>query len=95
MDDIRKVTPKSLRGRPPKPAVADLPPVPPGTSPTPDHIRSSRLDANLSQKTAAAMIYRHITAWQKWEAGNNPMPPADWELFNIKLAAYLKSNRSR
>jgi hypothetical protein len=86
-------TPKSKRGRPVPAPLRNLPPVPPGQSPTPDHIRAARLGANISQKTAAAMIYHPAGTWQSWESGRYPMSPQTWELFSARLAAYLKHDR--
>lgn len=58
-------------------------------SPNPELIKQTRLDAGLSAREAAEMIYCTTNAWQKWESTGSDsrnMHPAMWELFKIKLA---------
>lgn len=54
-------------------------------TPTPKRIQAARLKAGLTQAQAADLVgagsYR---TWQDWERGINPMPAAEWELFNLK-----------
>lgn len=53
-----------------------------GTTPPPDLIRFCRRESGDSQTEAAAAIYRpRYQTWQDWEAGNHPMPAADFELY--------------
>lgn len=52
--------------------------------PTPAEIKSAREAASLTQKQAAALIYRTLRNWQQWEGGERPMDAALWELFQIK-----------
>lgn len=54
-------------------------------NPSPEAIRAARLAAGHSQKEAAALVHRgsHL-AWLRWEAGQHPMPAAEWELYLIK-----------
>lgn len=54
-------------------------------SPTPEQIRATRVDAGISQSSAAAIVYSGLRTWQQWEAGDRRMHPAMWELFLIKL----------
>jgi len=56
--------------------------------PTHKKIQTARLKAKLTQAQAADLVgapsYR---TWQNWERGVNPMPPAEWELFQLKTKA--------
>lgn len=54
-------------------------------SPTPDQIKAARANAGLTQSQAAALIYKTLNAWQKWESGDRAMDAALWELFLLKL----------
>lgn len=56
-------------------------------TPTPLQIYTTRLDAGLTQKESAALVYVGLRAWQAWEQGKNPMHPGLWELYLIKIAA--------
>ena len=49
--------------------------------PTPDEIRAARDAAEHTQHTAAATIGASFRAWQQWEAGERPMPPAMLQLY--------------
>ncbi len=42
--------------------------------------------AGLTQKQAAALIYRSERAWQDWEGGQRTMDPQLWEVFQTKAA---------
>ncbi|ORJ49431.1 hypothetical protein B2M27_15615 (plasmid) [Kluyvera intermedia] len=53
-------------------------------NPTPDEIREARLSAELTQATAAQLVYSSLNAWSQWERGERKMHPAIWELFQIK-----------
>lgn len=52
---------------------------------TPAKIKATRLKAKLTQAKAAELVgalsYR---TWKNWERGINPMPAAEWELFQLK-----------
>ena len=52
--------------------------------PAPSDIKSLRLSLGLTQTQAGELVYRNCRAWQRWEAGDNRMDPAIWELFKIK-----------
>ena len=56
-----------------------------GTNPTKEEIKAARSSAGLSQPAAAALIYKSVIAWKKWESGERKMPADTWELFNIKV----------
>lgn len=53
-------------------------------SPRPREIRAAREAAGLSRQDAAALIYKSVRAWEKWEQGERAMDPALWELWQIK-----------
>ena len=53
-------------------------------NPTPEQIKKSRLNAGLTQAQAAAVIYKQILAWQRYESGDRVMDAAYYELFLIK-----------
>ena len=55
------------------------------SNPTPAEILKVRTTAGLTQTEAAALIYRSRRSWQEWEAGDQRMDPALWELFNLKI----------
>jgi putative transcriptional regulator len=50
-------------------------------SPTPAEILAARKAAGLTQSKAAALVYRSLNSWQRWEIGDRTMPPGLWELF--------------
>lgn len=54
-------------------------------SPSPEKIKSTRLQYELSTEKAAALIYRTARNWQQWEAGQRKMDVALWELFSYKV----------
>lgn len=53
-------------------------------NPTPHEIREARLSVELTQATAAQLVYSSLNAWSQWERGERKMHPAIWELFQIK-----------
>ena len=53
--------------------------------PSPTEIREARHRAGLTQAAAGALIGATRRTWQDWEAGRRNMPPAKWELFQIKV----------
>ena len=55
-------------------------------NPSPDEISKARLAAGLSRAEAAALIYKSVRSWEKWEIGERPMDPAFWELWNLKIS---------
>jgi len=52
--------------------------------PSPTLIRTSRLSLGLTQQQAGAMVGASARTWRSWEAGYRVMPPAKWELFQLK-----------
>jgi len=55
------------------------------TNPTPEQIRTARLNAKLTQHQAALLVHlSDSAAWRKWELGRYKMPLATWELFLLK-----------
>lgn len=58
-----------------------------GGTPTPAEIQRARVDADLTQEQAGALIFTGWRTWQNWEGGINKMPAGAWELFNVKLRA--------
>ena len=54
------------------------------TQPTPTQIKDARQAAGLTQTQAAALIYKKVLAWQRYESGGRAMDPALYELFLIK-----------
>jgi len=52
-----------------------------------EEIKEARKTAKLTQSKAAALVYKSLNMWQKYEAGDRPIPLEVWELFNIKLIA--------
>ena len=55
--------------------------------PTPADVKSARLAAGLTQKQAAAVIYKDIRAWQRYESGDRHMDAALYELFLLKVGS--------
>jgi hypothetical protein len=53
-------------------------------SPTPEQIKISRIAAGHTQEQAAALIYKSVLAWNRYEAGSRSMDPAYFELYLIK-----------
>lgn len=54
-------------------------------SPTPNQVRKAREKAGLS-RAAAALVYRSVRVWEKYETGERNMDPAVWELWQIKVS---------
>ena len=55
-------------------------------NPTPEQIKQSRLNAGLTQAQAAAVIYKKLLAWQRYESGDRAMDAALYELFLLKTS---------
>jgi DNA-binding XRE family transcriptional regulator len=53
--------------------------------PSPAEISEARHHAGLTQEQAGAVIGATRRTWQNWENGTRNMPPAKWELFQIKV----------
>ena len=58
-------------------------------SPTPEDVISARKRAGLTQEQAAALIYKDVSSWRRWEADKTKssardMDPAFFELFLMK-----------
>lgn len=64
------------------------------TPPKPGDIKAQRLAHGHTQAQAAELVYMPARTWQKWEAGDNRMHPAAWELYRLKCAM-LKNNLQR
>lgn len=56
-------------------------------TPTPIEIRRIRIQHGLTRAEAAALIYKSVRSWEKWETGIRPMDAAFFELFKIKCLA--------
>lgn len=53
--------------------------------PTPTDIRNARLDAGLTQRQAAELVYVTERQWRNYESNaSTAMPMGYWELFRIK-----------
>ena len=52
--------------------------------PTPADVKSTRAAVGLTQTQAAALIYKKLLAWQRYESGNRSMDVALYELFLLK-----------
>lgn len=61
-------------------------------NPEPDQIRAARLSAELTQESAAKLVYSSLNAWSQWERGERKMHPAIWELFQIKTQQLIDIN---
>lgn len=53
-------------------------------NPTPEQIKLSRKISGLTQTQAAALIYKKLLAWQRYESGGRSMDYALYELFMLK-----------
>jgi hypothetical protein len=54
--------------------------------PTPANVRAVRLDAELTQAQAAALVHLgDVARWSEYERGVHPIDRARWELFLIKV----------
>jgi len=58
----------------------------PARRPDAEQIREARLRANLTQESAADLVYSGRRTWQDWELGVANMHPGLWELFRIKTS---------
>lgn len=67
----------------------------PGRAPQAAVIRAARLNAGLTQRQAAEMIYATERAWQAWEQAERPLHPGLWELFRIRLAQRVNNSVER
>lgn len=69
---------------------------PAGSKPTTEQIKELRLAAGDSQSQAAQRIYSPSRSWQAFESGEyiKGMPPALWELYQMKVSPLLASNRA-
>lgn len=56
----------------------------PASNPNPYEIIGMRINARLTQKQAADLVFSGLRTWQQWEAGDRRMHPGIWELFLIK-----------
>jgi hypothetical protein len=56
-------------------------------SPKASAVRALLLKHQLTQRGAAMLIYATHRAMQEWCGGRRVMPPAKWELLQLKVAA--------
>lgn len=68
--------------------------------PTPADVKSARAAVGLTQTQAAALIYKKLLAWQRYESGNRSMDVALYELFLLKtgqidIGQFTKLERGR
>lgn len=68
--------------------------------PTPADVKSARAAVGLTQTQAAALIYKKLLAWQRYESGNRSMDVALYELFMLKtgqidIGQFTKLERGR
>ena len=54
--------------------------------PTPADVKSARAAVGLTQTQAAALIYKKLLAWQRYESGDRAMDYALYELFLLKTS---------
>lgn len=54
--------------------------------PTPADVKSARAAVGLTQTQAAALIYKKLLAWQRYESGDRTMDYALYELFLLKTS---------
>ena len=52
--------------------------------PSPADVKSARAAVGLTQTQAAALIYKKLLAWQRYESGDRAMDRALYELFMLK-----------
>lgn len=52
--------------------------------PSPADVKSARAAVGLTQTQAAALIYKKLLAWQRYESGDRAMDAALYELFLLK-----------
>ena len=60
-------------------------PILPMTQPTPSELIALRKQQGLSQAEFGQLVYVKRRIVQYWEEGARDMPPALWELLNIRL----------
>jgi len=65
-------------------------------SPTVEEVIAARQNAELTQGQAAALIYKDVSAWRRWETDKTKssardMDPAFFELFILKTGQELKN----
>lgn len=65
-------------------------------SPTPAEVIAARKQAGLTQEQSAALIYKDVSAWRRWETDKSKssardMDPALFELFMIKTGQDIKN----
>jgi DNA-binding transcriptional regulator YiaG len=53
--------------------------------PAPTDIVKARVNAQLTQTQAAALVQYSLRTWQNWESGETKMRPAIWETFKSKV----------
>lgn len=53
-------------------------------APTPEQIKAARTAAGHTQTEAAAVIYKQVLAWQRYESGAREMDLAYFELYLLK-----------
>ena len=59
-------------------------------NPTPKEIKQARKRAKLTQRGAAALIYKEAYSWAAWEQGRNNMHWGDWVHFHSKAKLEMK-----
>ena len=69
-------------------------------NPTPEQIKLARKISGLTQTQAAALIYKKLLAWQRYESGDRAMDAALYELFLLKtgqidIGQFTKLERGR
>ena len=69
--------------------------VSPARNPSPGQIRAARLEAGLTQRQAADLIYATVSAWESWEQGLRRMHPGLWELFRLKIDNKWQANHEQ
>jgi transcriptional regulator with XRE-family HTH domain len=53
-------------------------------NPPPEQVKQARENTGLTQSQAAAVIYKKLLAWQRYESGDRSMDYALYELFMLK-----------
>lgn len=62
-------------------------------SPTPQALRALREHAGLTQQQAADLVHAGLRTYHRWESGQQPVPPAEFELLQIKVAGRKLADR--
>ncbi len=60
------------------------------TSPSAETIQEVRIQAGLTQRKAAELVWVSSRTWQAWEQGLRHMPPSTWKLFLILTDKRMK-----